>query len=258
MKSKRVSVIVISALFILGGCSSSADQVVETPDITETDTPEKQIESPETNPEQTHEEILAQVTSAIETDVKLMLPEDIFVGEGYLTATTASSKYNYEVNFYVTNVPIPVNDSTLHDAHPYMIVNGTRYDSAASAKAKINYQPINDSAQKVDLGNGITGYEDAGAGSIFLTWHEGRWSFSMRNRNSEAGSAKMNDLAKEIVAKLEDQLLPAPQKIGAAMFDMNSEGAAANSFMWQEEEVVYEVYTVDPLLLVDTVTDQMK
>ena len=39
---------------------------------------------------------------------------------------------------------------------------------------------------------------------------------------------------------------------------MNSEGEAADSFMWQEEEVVYEVYTVDPLLLVDTVTDQMK
>ena len=41
----------------------------------------KTNKTPETNPDQTHEEILAQVTSAIETDVKLMLPEDIFVGE---------------------------------------------------------------------------------------------------------------------------------------------------------------------------------
>ncbi|MEK5070876.1 hypothetical protein [Sporosarcina sp. FSL K6-1508] len=40
MKWKRVSIIVISALFILVGCSSSADQVVKTPDIPEKDTPE--------------------------------------------------------------------------------------------------------------------------------------------------------------------------------------------------------------------------
>jgi hypothetical protein len=63
---------------------------------------------------------------------------------------------------------------------------------------------------------------------------------------------------KKIVAKLESQLLPAPQKIGAGTFDIESDGAAANNLIWQEQDVIYEVYTADPLILKDTVTEQMK
>ena len=41
------------------------------------------------------------------------------------------------------------------------------------------------------------------------------------------------------------------------MFDMNSNGAAANSIIWQDGETVYEIFTGDPLLLIDTVTGYM-
>ncbi len=40
--------------------------------------------------------------------------------------------------------------------------------------------------------------------------------------------------------------LPETQKIGAGMFGLNIEGAAANSLMWQQKDVVYEVYTANP------------
>ena len=58
------------------------------------------------------------------------------------------------------------------------------------------------SAEETDLGYGITGYMDAGAGSVFLTWHEGRWSFSTRNHNDGNGSEEMIALAKQIVVNL--------------------------------------------------------
>ena len=62
----------------------------------------------------------------------------------------------------------------------------------------------------MDLGYGVTGHMDAGAGSIFLIWNEGHWSFSTRNHNSEEGSKEMIALAKQIVRKLESQMLPGP------------------------------------------------
>jgi hypothetical protein len=33
-----------------------------------------------------------------------------------------------------------------------------------------------------------------GAGNIFMTWHEGRWSFVIRNLNSETGNEEIIDL----------------------------------------------------------------
>ena len=254
MIQKNVLLIAISMLVILGACTPVADDPTKISDLPETEIPENETG----NSKQTYEEVLGNVKLAVETEVELKLPGNIPIENGYLTATTTSSQNNYEVHFYVTNVPIPVNDPSLHDAHPYMIVHGTKFESPEAAKAKINYEPIIDGADKVDLGHGITGDNDAGAGSTFLTWHEGRWSFSMRNLNNEIGNKAMIDLAKQIVEKLEGQTLPAPQTIGAGMFDMNSDGAAANSLMWQQKDVVYEVYTADPLVLVDTVTESME
>ncbi|NYF24439.1 hypothetical protein [Sporosarcina sp. JAI121] len=261
MIRKSIIFIVVSILFLLGACNPKAKETMEKTKLPETHIPESETETSENkpeNPEQTHEEVMEEVKSAIETEIELKLPSDVIIGDGYLTAITTSDESNYEVNFYTTNVPIPVNDPSLHDAHPYMIVSGAKFDSADAAKAKINYQPIIDGAEEIDLGHGVVGYRDAGAGSIFMTWHEGRWSFLIRNLNSESGNEEMIDLSKQIVAKLESQLLPAPQKIGAGTFDMDSDGAVANILMWQESDVVYEVYTADPLILVDTVTDYMK
>ena len=67
----------------------------------------------------------------------------------------------------------------------------------------------------------------------------------------------MMELAKQIVGKLESQMLTAPHAIGAGTFDMDSKGAAANSLMWQEGETVYELYTEDPRSLIDTITGYM-
>ncbi len=264
MIRKRVSMLVLGIFFLMGACNSVSEgnQTESDNDTPGTIDPGNETKKPvmDQDPvtiEQTHEEILEEVKAAIVTDVDVKLPEDVLTSDGFLTAATSSSTDSYEVNFYVTNVPVAVNDPSLEDAHPYMIVYGTKFDSEDGAKAKINYQPVQDGGEEMDLGYGVTGHMDAGAGSIFLTWNEGHWSFSTRNHNSEEGSKEMIALAKQIVGKLESQMLPAPHAIGAGTFDMDSNGAAANSLMWQEGETVYELYTEDPLLLIDTITGYM-
>lgn len=264
MIRKRASMTMLGILFVLGACNPSSDEGNALTDPPETEKADEVVENTEpdnaTDPQpvaQTYEEILEEVKAAIQTDVEVKIPDKVLTNEGYLTAATDSNASSYEVNFFVTNVPVAVNDPLLQDAHPYMIVNGTKFESAESAKAKVNYEPLVDGAEETDLGYGITGHMDAGAGSVFLTWHEGRWSFSVRNHNNGNGREEMIELAKQIVGKLESQLLPAPHDSGAGMFDMNSNGAAANSIIWQEGTSVYEIYTGDPLLLIDTVTGYM-
>lgn len=266
MIRKRASMIMLGILIVLGACNPSTDEDHDLTHPPAKEKPDEVVGNPGTdsvtnpNPEttaQTFEEILKEVKVAIQTDVEVKLPEEVLTNEGYLTAATDSNDSSYEVNFFVTNVPVPVNDPLLQDAHPYMIVNGTKFESTESAKAKVNYEPLVDGAEETNLGYGITGHMDAGAGSVFLTWHEGRWSFSVRNHNNGNGREEMIDLAKQIVGKLESQMLPVPHDSGAGTFDMNNNGAAANSIIWQEGTTVYEIYTGDPLLLMDTVTGYM-
>lgn len=151
MIRKRVSMLVLGIFFLMGACNSVSEgnQTESDNDTPGTIDPGNETKKPvmDQDPvtiEQTHEEILEEVKAAIVTDVDVKLPEDVLTSDGFLTAATSSSTDSYEVNFYVTNVPVAVNDPSLEDAHPYMIVYGTKFDSEDGAKAKINYQPVQD------------------------------------------------------------------------------------------------------------------
>lgn len=73
-------------------------------------------------------EIIAEISDTINIDIEVELPEDVKVAEGkYLSAMTTSNAGSYEVVFYETDEPV-----------------------------------IQEGMPEVDLGYGITGYQDAG------------------------------------------------------------------------------------------------
>ena len=222
---------------------------------------EEDVESPEENEEVPGEgrtkEIVAEIRDTINTDIEVELPEDMKVAEGkYLSAKTTSNAESYEVAFYETDEPVDINAAQLEESEPIMLVKGARYASTEEAKEQIGYQEIQEGMPEVDLGYDITGYQDAGAGSSFITWHEGRWSMIVRARNDEAGNAAGLDLSTAIVEKLETQTLPVPHENGAGTFSSwDHDEVDTNRIAWQEEEVVYEVSMADPLALIDFVTE---
>lgn len=63
----------------------------------------------------------------------------------------------------------------------------------------------------------------------------------------------MKAQAKEMAEKLEKQMLPPPQEVGAGTFDISGTGASANSIQWQAETIVYSVHFGKPLELIDIV-----
>lgn len=219
-------------------------------------------ESPEENKEapkkMTTKEIVVEIRDTINTDIEVELPEDVKIAEGkHLSARTTSNAGSYEVAFYETDEPMDINDAQLEESEPIMLVKGASYASTEEAQEQIGYQEIQEGMPEVDLGYDITGYQDAGAGSSFITWHEGRWSMIVRARNDEAGNTAGLELATAIVEKLETQTLPIPHENGAGTFSSwDHDEVDTNRIAWQEEAVVYEVSTADPLALIDFVTEE--
>lgn len=206
------------------------------------------------------QEILEEVKSEVESDFLVKLPSVIMIAdEKYLTVTVDVDALYYEVAYFETDYVTEINDAVLMQKEPLMLVKGRAYDSIEEAQEQVGYQPTQRGMPEVDLGDDIIGYQDAGAGSSFITWHEGRWSFMMRSRNDESGAEAGKELAREIVDKLSKQLLPPPNENGAGLFNA-SEGneVETNRLAWQEGHIVYEVYMADAFQLVDVVMNDFK
>ncbi len=248
--------------------SPTEDDSVEEKPVEDEDTDEEdhsnhdsgEIEDQDSNDNQAEsvKEIRKEIKEKITSDFKVKLPSEIDTkDENHLSATVDSDALYYEVAYYETDEQMAINDALLTQETLFMIVKGTAYDSTAEANEQVGYQPIQEGMPEVDLGNGITGYQDAGAGSSFITWHEGRWSFTMRSRNEEKGIAAGEKLAKDIVEKLEEKTLPPPHENGAGILSSaDNDDVETNRLAWQEENIVYEVYMSDALSLIDVVTEE--
>lgn len=204
-------------------------------------------------PTLTQKDVLATVQSKLNSDVVVMLPKAIPLSSDkhYLSAKTSDSSDAYQVIFYETKAPISVNSSDLKDtskATPIATVSGKMYateEAAADATGHMN--DVNTGMNGVDLGSGITGYSDAGAGSTFLNWAEGRWSMGVRNTTS-ADPQDSIDLAKKVVAVLEKETLPAPHQVGDMKLEAAPNKAEGNIISWQDGKTDYTVSDFnDPL-----------
>lgn len=255
----------ILLLFSLTACSfddgkgSSSESDIPSSAV-ENDENQSEEPSDEEGSEEEHsqESLLNEVKDMIQVDFEVQLPSSLPIEEGhFLSAIATSDHMSYEVAFFEVNEPIAINDEKLKNEEERWVVKGKKYESSSEANEEVGYQPIQDGMPEIDLGHGITGYEDAGAGSVFITWHEGRWSFTMRSQNQEEGIEKGERLAAKIVDKLEEQLLPVPHQNGAGIFSSTeNENHASNRMSWQEEQVVYEVYGNEALELIAIITEE--
>lgn len=93
----------------------------------------------------------------------------------------------------------------------------------------------------VNLGDGITGTLNSGAGQQMLQWDEGNWSFTVRA--SAVQGQDPTPTAKQIVNELQTVYLPAPQNHGVGTFDI-----ATNTYTltWQKNNKVYSVSGSSP------------
>lgn len=210
-------------------------------------------------PSQAQQATPDQIRAALNTKVPAVLPAGVPVEEGrYWTATTASQTASYRVNFYETAQPAKINSQAAAKGTPIATVEGTEYRDAAGAKDSISgYEQVDFSnyGTLVDLGHKIKAVGDAGLGHQYLIWNEGRWCLridspidpAFRNKKYPDGE----QLAKAVVAYLEDHMLPAPQKIGVISISIWNQNDGTN-VEWQEDRTVYRVASKDPMTALKT------
>lgn len=244
--------IATSALLLLTGCTYS-NTTAEKNESLESDqrslTAMQQTkfgdDDTETQQAPTPEEVINETENRMNTGVPVKLPGSLSISPGYhLSAKTIIEQNKYSVTFMETEQPIPIDSEELEYSKGNLAtLTATRYATSELAAKQIEHQnyAIN-GAEEVDLGFDLKGYRDAGAGSQFLGWNEGRWSLDMRAL-TEQGEGIVTE-AKKIVEYLEKNTLPIPRVRGAAKFDVSDTNENhSNHIAWQEDAIVYEIET---------------
>ncbi|CZQ93925.1 Hypothetical protein Tpal_1707 [Trichococcus palustris] len=179
-------------------------------------------------------------------------------GYAFVSAKTERTTYGYFITYYETKEPIAVNAPALADsqqASPIATFEATVYVSKAAAAVAVDHhdagQGYGPSAPpKVDLGYGISGYQDSGAGSTFLGWNEGNWLLETRQLISDGERGVSS--ARAVVQALETLFLPPPKDTGHIRIDYADPSVPRTTIKWQEEEVVYSIdSTKDPIAILE-------
>lgn len=179
-------------------------------------------------------------------DWEIALPSWTIEESRYIGAAVTTEENRVEIQFYRTEEPVPVDDPALVDLQETALLTIERFASSEEANEQIGFQDYREvGGEPVDLGHGITGYQDAGAGSLFTSWNEGRWAIVARTTTDAPEEGVQ--LARQAVSFLEAHTLPIPYEHGSLHLDVKKQGDLVK---WQKEELVY-VLTVtenEPLL----------
>lgn len=198
---------------------------------------------------------LKDIKDQLKTNLPIILPKGLPITNGtFLTATTKKEANQVEVLFFESKEVLPINDKKLNNSQTATIIARLvvkQYPNAKEANEQISYQNFSQNGgQEVDLGYNIKGYQDAGVGSLWTGWNEGRWALATHTRtdNPEAGVK----LAKQAVQFLETHMLPIPKQNGFARLDVYKSG---NTIVWQDGKLVYTLDSIkEPLKALEIAT----
>ncbi|HWL11875.1 MAG TPA: hypothetical protein VNQ57_02715 [Ureibacillus sp.] len=191
--------------------------------------------SSNTNTASENEEKTSSFQSEIPSEWDITLPSDFPVKqEKNLTAMTSSQQDTVKFEFYETDKELAVNDPNIEKTGQFIgTLEIAKYANTEAASEEID-QTVYSQGEAVNLGHGITGYQDGGAGSLFTSWNEGRWAITARSTTEKSEESLAT--AKETVEFLETNKMPIPKQYGQLHIDAENSGSMAK---WQKESYVY-------------------
>lgn len=247
---------------IVSACSDKEEKpnVPNKPQEEQQQSHEHQQKPPKTNNENTvtsntQAGALKNIKDQLKTNLPITLPKRLPITKGsFLTATTKAEANQVEIVFLESKEYVPINDSKLKQPDKAAVIarlSVTQYKNTDEANKQISFENYSQNGgQEVDLGYNIKGYQDAGVGSLWTGWNEGRWALATHTRteNPEAGVK----LAKQAVQFLETHMLPIPKQNGFARLDVYESG---NVIVWQDGKLVYTLESIkDPLKALEIAT----
>ncbi|MFJ5767500.1 hypothetical protein ACIP9C_19315 [Lysinibacillus sp. NPDC093210] len=256
---KKILFTSLLTISMLSACTTNEEKVSEQDHTQQDHTQEEQqsnenenatteTKSEDTVSSITQAEALKTIKEQLGTELAVVMPNNLPLTKGnFLTATTTGSDKQAEVLFLESKEYIPVNDVKLKNASNATAIAKLTvklFDSIDEASKQISYEDFSkNGGQQVPLGYNINGYQDAGAGSLWTGWNEGRWALATHTRTENPAAGV--DLAKQAVEYLESHTLPIPHENGLVHLDVYESG---NLIVWQDGKLVYTLDSIkDPM-----------
>ena len=219
-------------------CGNEDKEAVQTQNpeqnVEKVETETKEPVEPNTNLESESKAETADFQRVIPSDWDIKLPTDFPVTKGkYVTAITSSKQNKVTFTFYNTDKQLAMNDPKIKKMGQLVgQLVLTKYATEKAASEEIDKTVFTD-GKAVDLGHNITGYQDAGAGSLFTSWNEGRWAIIARSTTEKPEESLAT--AKETVEFLETNMIPIPKQYGQLHMDANQDRKSTrlNSSHWE-------------------------
>lgn len=150
---------------------------------------------------------------------------------------TSSSSQNV-VYYSVGNSPLALNDSRIASEKPYAVL--TENKNVADPSSLINYQEPKTGLPVVKIAGNVTGTEEGAAGSTYLQFNQGQWSFVVRASNVRG--QKPLPTAQKLLALYQQYGLPYTTAKASVQVDVGESLGSLNTVItWAKGSSVYQL-----------------
>lgn len=170
----------------------------------------------------------------------MLLPAADGLGQGSSNLNiryTSSSSQNV-VYYSVGNSPLALNDSRIASEKPYAVL--TENKNVADPSSLINYQEPKTGLPVVKIAGNVTGTEEGAAGSTYLQFNQGQWSFVVRASNVRG--QKPLPTARKLLALYQQYGLPYTTAKASVQVDVGESLGSLNTVItWAKGSSVYQL-----------------
>ncbi|MBT8904600.1 hypothetical protein ACXO19_05700 [Lactobacillus delbrueckii subsp. bulgaricus] len=170
----------------------------------------------------------------------MLLPAADGLGQGSSNLNiryTSSSSQNV-VYYSVGNSPLALNDSRIANEKPYAVL--TEKKNVADVSSLINYQEPKTGLPAVKIASNVTGTEEGAAGSTYLQFNQGQWSFVVRASNVQG--QKPLPTAQKLLALYQQYGLPDTAAKSSVQVDVGESLGSLNTVItWAKGSSVYQL-----------------
>ncbi len=170
----------------------------------------------------------------------MLLPAADGLGQGSSNLNiryTSSSSQNV-VYYSVGNSPLALNDSRIASEKPYAVL--TENKNVADPSSLINYQEPKTGLPAVKIAGNVTGTEEGAAGSTYLQFNQGQWSFVVRASNVRG--QKPLPTAQKLLAFYQQYGLPYTTAKASVQVDVGESLGSLNTVItWAKGSSVYQL-----------------
>lgn len=168
----------------------------------------------------------------------LLAADGLGQGSSNLNIRYTSSSSQNVVYYSVGNSPLALNDSRIASEKPYAVL--TENKNVADASSLINYQEPKTGLPAVKIAGNVTGTEEGAAGSTYLQFNQGQWSFVVRASNVQG--QKPLPTAQKLLALYQQYGLPDTAAKSSVQVDVGESLGSLNTVItWTKGSSVYQL-----------------